>query len=289
LLAAHYFGLPQSLAEVATWCRAQGIAVIEDCAHVFFGGGEADSIGTAGDAVIGSLTKFLPVSEGGYLIVKSDANVPELVPCSFAQSARSALDILDVGAKHRALRGINGLIGHALALGRACRQVARRTRDWTRAANNAEHRSAPAGPSPLDECRFDVRVATSDLAAPCRWIARGLPRGRIAALRRSNYLALVSHFTGLKAIKPLQPELPADAVPYVFPLWVEQPDPGYATLRALGMPVFRWDRLWESLPDIASDHGRIWSHHVIQLACHQDLGVTDLDRFATDVRKVFNC
>ena len=77
-------------------------------------------------------------------------------------------------------------------------------------------------------------------------------------------------------MRPLFPELPPQTAPYVFPLWVDRPDPGYAALRELKAPVSRWDDLWPATPALDGDHGPRWSHHVLQLACHQDM--TDDDR-----------
>ncbi len=37
ILATHYFGLPQPMAELRRFCDRKGIALIEDCAHALFG------------------------------------------------------------------------------------------------------------------------------------------------------------------------------------------------------------------------------------------------------------
>jgi len=71
-----------------------------------------------------------------------------------------------------------------------------------------------------------------------------------------------------------------DAVPYVFPLWVNDADRVYHSLRALALPVFRWDRIWPDTPTLADDVGPSWSQHVLQLLCHQDLGEADVARTA---------
>ena len=53
------------------------------------------------------------------------------------------------------------------------------------------------------------------------------------------------------------------------------------------MPVFRWDRLWPGVPALAGDQGRLWSHHVLQLACHQDLSDAHLDRLVAALLRLF--
>ncbi len=88
-------------------------------------------------------------------------------------------------------------------------------------------------------------------------------------------------------LRPLRPLLPDDCAPYVFPLWVETPDPGYQALRRLGFPVSRWDQRWPTIPNIADDQGPLWSHHVLQIACHQDLSEPELQRMLTLIKQIY--
>jgi dTDP-4-amino-4,6-dideoxygalactose transaminase len=111
-----------------------------------------------------------------------------------------------------------------------------------------------------------------------RVLNRFLPRGRIATRRRDNFVLYQQLLSGMQGARPLFDE-PLDAVaPYVFPLWVDDADRVYASLRELGMPVFRWDRIWPRVPVLSNDVGPLWSHHVLQLLCHQDLSPADIGR-----------
>ena len=114
-----------------------------------------------------------------------------------------------------------------------------------------------------------------------------MPRARIVQHRRLHYRQLAQALSGVPGLRPLLPDLPDGAVPYVFPIWVDQPDPGYQALRSLRIPVFRWDRLWPTTGRPPGDHGVAWSHHVIQLACHQDLRPADLDAIVAAVKSVY--
>jgi dTDP-4-amino-4,6-dideoxygalactose transaminase len=66
LLVAHFFGLPQPMALLRRWCDGRGVLLVEDCAHALFGRSDGHPVGSWGDAAIASLTKFLPVNEGGW-------------------------------------------------------------------------------------------------------------------------------------------------------------------------------------------------------------------------------
>lgn len=287
LLVPHYFGLPQPMDAVRAWCDARGIALIEDCAHAMFGRAGARPIGSWGDVAIASLTKFFPTPEGGILALnRADLALPPLTPAGRIEQVKAASDILHMGATHDRLTGLNRLIRGAFALKSALRRVV------------SGGGGAPAAPShygELDESgEIDANMALIDLPLSHRaltrasgWISRRVPRHRIVEARRRNYALFTEAFSGRDGVHPLLPALPPDCAPYVFPLWVRTPDPGYLEMRRLGVPVSRWDRLWPGVPALPGDAGKAWSHHVLQLACHQDLTDADLRRIVEQVERLF--
>jgi hypothetical protein len=277
LLVAHFFGLPQPMEVFRRWCDARGIALIEDCAHALFGRSGGRPIGAWGDIAIASLTKFLPVPEGGCLVNNVGAPLLALTPCGAKTSVKAAVDIFEEGARHHRLTGLNTLVAGPLAALRGLRQPA---------PSAAPARAGGPEASPADGFSVDAALAHRALAAPCRWVAEHLPRERIVGRRRHNYAWLARRLAGLPGVHPLLPELPGGCAPYVFPLWVDAPDPGYAELRR-HLPVFRWDRLWPGVPILPGDHGRDWSHHVLQVGCHQDLDEADLEHLATIISALF--
>ena len=292
LLAAHFFGVPQHMDALRAWCDDRGISLIEDCAHALFGQAGARQVGSWGDVAIGSLTKFLPVNEGGCLVINAQRPMPPLTDCGAVSHVRSAVDILEVGATQQAMPGINGLITGALAAMRRVAEGHRRPRSSTASdadetdAVDAANAAADAAPLAQD-FTVDAALAHRRLSWPARAIAAALPRERIVQRRRRNFERLHQRLGARAGLHPLLPTLPVGCAPYVYPLWVQNPDPGYAELRRLGMPVFRWDRLWPGVPTLAQDRGPQWSHHVLQLACHQDLSDSDLERFIDTVLRLY--
>ena len=65
-----------------------------------------------------------------------------------------------------------------------------------------------------------------------------------------------------------------------FHCGVDDADRIYHALKAQALPVFRWDRIWPGTPRLKGDVGPLWSQHVLQLLCHQDLSVADIERTA---------
>ena len=65
----HYFGVPQLATEFCDRCRASGVLVLEDVAHALHR--PESPIGRAGDFVLYSLPKMLPVPDGAPLVVRT--------------------------------------------------------------------------------------------------------------------------------------------------------------------------------------------------------------------------
>lgn len=285
LFVVHFFGLPQPLKAIRAWCDARSVALVEDCAHAMFGRSGERPVGQWGDLAIGSLPKFFPVPEGGCLIVNEGTCSPSLSSCTGAQQIKAALNILEEGAVHGRLPGLGGLVN---ATGRILRGVRR----------NATGALAPAAAAPIQmdaattgsgDYGIDNTLAHRRLTGPARWVATSLPRARIVERRRARYAELAVRLSGQGGMRPLRPQLPADCAPYVFPLWVDNPDPGYAEMRRRQEPVFRWDRRWPGIAPVADDQGLLWSHHVLQLACHQDLPDDAVESYARTIVELFGC
>lgn len=274
MLAAHYFGVPQSMAAVRSFCDSKKLALIEDCAHAFFGVSDGRAVGRWGDVAIASLTKFFPVSEGG-LIVSDDVPLGDLrlSPRRWIDELRAIADAVQLGAEHGRLTGLNTMLQALFGAKAFLRRAAPKDKPLEAAA------SAPADLG-------DALIMPVEPARAALWIMRHVHPGRIAARRRRNYARLASQLSGLHGAHPLVHALPAGAVPYVLPLYVERPQEIYQPLRRTGIPIFRWDQLWPDTPTLDGDYGIRWSSHVFQLGCHQDLADDDIDRIAATVRLV---
>lgn len=282
-IVPHYFGLPQPMVRVRALCDGHRIALIEDCAHAFFGLSEGRPVGSWGDYAIASLTKFFPVTEGGCLISHRHPLAGlSLAPRSCLASLTILADALELGAEHRRLAGLNRLLG--LLFG----------------AKRRLHRPAPPGAKaaakdPLAEAIVRARADFASDARPFSRIAtatRVLVRAggseRTVRLRQANYAGLTERLAGLRGARPLQRSCGENAAPYVFPLWVDDPDAVYQRVRQSGVPVFRWDERWPATPELPEDSGLSWSHHLFQIGCHQDLTPADLDSIAETLSRLID-
>ena len=282
ILAAHYFGLPRGFAPVRAFCDSHGIAFIEDCAHALFGSAEGRPVGAWGDYAIASLTKFLPVNEGGCLTSSLRAvDERPSPPRPLLDQIKVAANAFEQGAAHGNFRVIGPLIA---AMFRAW-HFRHPSQASAPVASSGINFGGNAALRWLDDLH---RIPADGFAATlfCRWMAVHADRERIARVRRRNYSRLLQLLVSVPGARPLHAALPPRAAPYTFPLFVEEPERHYQLVRSAGVPIFRWDEIWPSTPRVAGDSGHVWSSHVFQIGCHQDLSLEAIDMIAAAVRRV---
>lgn len=276
ILATHYFGLPQPMAIVRSFCVARGYNLIEDCAHAFFGISDDWPVGSWGDVSIASLTKFFPVPEGGIIASATrPLNALDLTPRGWYGEFKVVADAVELGVAHDRFPGLNSLFAGVY-----------RMKNWLRHRDREPVRDAHRGHDSSAAPAVERLLSSSQPALAVRWIASLAHRSRIVELRRRNYAELARRLSGLAGARPLRAQLPDAAAPYVFPLYVDDPAASYQRLRAAGIPIFRWDEIWPGTPDIEGDRGLDWSTHVFQLGCHQDLSEQNLDAIVTKVQTI---
>lgn len=272
LLAPHYFGITQSFASVRQWCDATGTLLIEDCAHAFYGMAGERPVGGWGDYAITSLTKFFPVLEGGLLASATRSLPPlHLVPQTLKAELRAAFDIAHLATAHGRLKGLGAPID-LLRGGRG----RRRQNDAAQAGTPSATTTAATTEGAAMHDSDMARVANAPLRST-RWLATHLPQQQACAHRQRLFTRYASALSNLAGARPLHSALPADTAPYAFPLWVDDAERVYHTLRLAGAPVYRWDRRWPGTPDLPGDQGPLWSKHVLQLLCHQSLNEDEVD------------
>lgn len=280
LLAPHYFGITQSFAHLRQWCDATNTLLIEDCAHAFYGMAGECPVGAWGDYAITSLTKFFPILEGG-LLASASRPIPalSLAPQTLKAELKAAFDISHMATAHGRLKGL-GLFIDILRGGRG------------RNAPKRPEQTAATAPPPDPAPTTSASMHDSDMArvnsAPLRstrWLTAHLPQQQACTHRQRLFARYADALSALPGARALHAELPANTAPYAFPLWVDDAERVYHTLRIAGVPVYRWDRRWPGTPHLAGDQGPLWSTHVLQLLCHQSLTVDEADWTIATIRR----
>ena len=267
LLLTHYFGFPQETEAIVAFCSEHGIVLIEDCSHACFGLSNGQVIGTIGDYAVASPYKFFPCEDGGMLVANRGAAMPRQQPraagvvAELRGIARVLVAARDRGRRRVDTRDLERLDDELRAL--LARPQLPQQQPLRLARESEEEQS---GCSALYSADEEGRAGL----AVSRWVMRASNADAIAGRRRANYRAWLDGVAGLPNCRVLFPVLPEACVPYMFPLYVEHPDPHFYLLKHLGVPIWRWDEMAVSAVSpcsVAADY-RL---HLIHLPCHQNL------------------
>jgi len=268
VLATHFFGFVQDLGAVRRLCEAHGAALIEDCSHCLFLPTTANVFGRSGHYCVSSPYKFFPMEDGGVLWASQGTSLPALAPKSHAANP-------DIKAVARAVQRM---------------AAARSEPDVTRL--EAELQALPPLP---EQFRADMRVRSDQPSAlydvrderhsglrASRWAMRHTRLNRLCAQRQAHYRSWADAVATLPYCRALYPVLPANVVPYMFPLWVDMPDLHFFVLKQLGVPIWRWDDMAISKCEVAM----ACRTHLLHLPCHQELSQTQLHWMHSAVARV---
>lgn len=260
LLATHFFGLPQDFSHLASWCSERDILFIEDCSHVLFAETcRATGIGVFGKFVTSSPYKFFACEDGGLLYVKDASLLASVV----TESPR----LVDE------LRGIKRAIEKRWTHNTPQASIEQIDKQLDSLAN---------GPTPSTELQYSDYLHPSSLFISAdmrktalrtsRWLASLSSPDFIARQRKWNYRRWLEAVSGLPNCRALYPSLPEECAPYMFPLFIEHPDPHFFWLKQLGLPIWRWDEMAVSNCAVS----REYQLHLLHLPCHQALSEQEM-------------
>lgn len=271
LLVTHFFGVPQPLDQLSAWCAKRGITLVEDCSHALFcEHHRPPGVGFAGEFVVGSPYKFLPSPDGGLLYSRQTHRLDDV-------QTRAQPWIAE-------LRGIANAWTTAAEQRRNGRTCDTRCIDAEIAAI-VEHPVLAARDILVQaDCSADYCPDVEGRAA-LRYSQMVYSHAEIAEIssrRRKNYQKWTAALTTTPHCRPLFPELPEGCIPYMFPLYIDQPETQFYHLKQLGVPVWRWDSIAASACPTANDY-RL---HLLHLPCHQSLSEAELDWMIAAILKV---
>ena len=264
LLVTHFFGFPQPLAALASLCKEHGIALIEDCSHALISPSalQADSVagamGNTGRYVVASPYKFFPSEDGGLLWANDSAPMPP----ALQQSPGPLMELKGIlSAIHRARdnRTLPELVNSGDSV------------NYSVQSNPVKGREI-LKPGTSLSVYYETRQEPVKSLALSRWTMRHTNINRLANSRRRNYRRWVDEVCDLPHCHALLPVLGGDCVPYMFPLFIDNPDVHFYALKNLGVPVWRWDDMAVSGCGVS----RSYRLQLLHLPCHQELSETQL-------------
>jgi perosamine synthetase len=279
LVVTHYFGFAQDLSAIRSFCDRHGLALVEDCAHCFFGEHAGRPVGSFGDYAIASSMKFFPAYDGGVLVARRPLAL-DLHSAGAGFEIKALLNTLELGFAYGRLPVLRAVLSPLLrakdALWRGLKRL--------RANGQPLQRLAPAS----SESGTEFDPAWVDKRAS--WCARRLlgmvSSRRIVERRRAHYLQLEVALAGLPGCRPLFSRLPQGACPWLFPLLVDDPEPAFARLCAWGVPVTRFaSNLWPGVDAGTCEASTNLSRLVLAFPVHQELRADEVDWLVARVRE----
>ena len=279
IVVTHYFGFIQDLAPIRAWCDAHNVALLEDCAHCFFGEHAGRPVGSFGDYAIASSMKFFPAYEGGVLASnRHSLDGVDLHPAGAGFEAKVILNTLEYSFAYGRLPVLHLL----LALPLRAKDALWRLRKARRPVGTA---LAPA--SSDSEAGFDAAWLDKRSSMFARWLLRRVSSERIVRLRRAHYTALHDAVAGMPGVRPLHATLPDGACPWMFPLVVDDADAVFARLHREGVPLTRFaETLWDGVDAAVCTNAVFLSRHVLAFPCHQELLPEELAWMIGHIRAV---
>lgn len=271
LLVTHYFGLIKDFGPLAEFCREKRIVLIEDCSHVLFTEEfQAPGSGMHGDLVIASPYKFFCCADGGLLYSRNENRLDPVIT-----HPASLLDEL-VGIKFTYEKSrwgmsagsfpeidslLDSLGSTPLALG----------------TDLLEERNTPSE-------LYSSSIQNRSSLRYSRLMARQTSPIENSRKRRENFNRWASAIAQTPNCRAIFSKLPQDCIPYMFPVYIERPNPDFYWLKHLGVPIWRWDEMGVSTCAAAEDY-RL---HLIHLPCHQALTSEQLDWMVTAFNKTMH-
>jgi dTDP-4-amino-4,6-dideoxygalactose transaminase len=282
LMGVHYFGFPQDCHALRDFCDVYKLFFLEDCAHSFFGSYGGRPIGSFGDLAIASLAKFFPVKEGGCLVsARPETLRLTLRPQTMLDNLSEFSNVLQDSLYYGHLKALYPMgIGLSLLV-KLSRKMARQGTE--RSVNPAYLKSGAK--EEIDPSWLDVGATSFSVA-----VQKRVSRRRIVARRRRNFEHLHLGLSNLPGMRPLLPRLSRDVVPYTFPIWVDDLRRIFPRLEDRAIPMQRFGQfLWDGVDEAVCPSSGALSHHCLQLPCHQELSLEELDwimeQFSSSVRR----
>ena len=279
ILVTHYFGFPQDRQQIGQICLQHGLRLIEDCAHVLLGHHEAANLGTMGDLAIFSIRKFLPVPDGGALLLNDS---PIKRPLSLRpppwrrtwiktlEQWRNSFLVPSSSPAHSVANRLVHLLGLPVILAR---------RAWPFSSES------PRGSN--GRLDYDSDLLSWGMAATTRRILRIIDLEEVVSRRRENFAFLLESLGDVSGCLPVYTDLPDTVCPLAFPLLTPASEEWTHRLREHGISVTRWwDGFHSAVPWAEFPDSVFLKRNLIALPVHQDLGPRCLDRMVTELRKL---
>jgi perosamine synthetase len=273
----HFFGWPQELGDLPSFCSQRNVLLVEDCAQALFSSASDGRLGTVGDAIIYSFVKSMALPDGGALVLKQSlpTTLRPTRPPNLACTLRASLPLFK-----KWLMQHNSLW---------------QKHPWGRRILNRSWASKHAQPT-INGRREMLSSNCFNESRRFWWMSRvsqGLLNRtdvqEVIARRRRNFDRLHGQLRNAEHLLPLHDSLPRDVCPLAYPVYAN--DPAYARtyfeqqgILVQGWPGYYPRMPWDEYPDACA-----LKDTLLTLPVHQDLTIPQMDYIATCANNLGKC
>lgn len=272
IIVTHYFGFHQPMPKLRALCDQFQIKIIEDCAHAFFGTIDGHPIGSFGDYAIASTMKFFPVFDGGCLASnRNSLNHFPLQTGGLGFQIKAAINTIEQSFEYKRLPIIRCILALPLWL---------KDKLWamTKQHSKPEAFSEMAPASSSGGFGFNPNWLNKQMSNVSQYIIQHCDTEKLTQKRRDNYQYIHSKLNAIEGTHPLFSKLPDDVIPYVYPLYFDDPTRYFTKLKNKGVPIIRFGEfLWDGVNKDTCENSINLSQNVFQFPCHQELKQDELD------------
>lgn len=275
----HYFGFPQPILEIKELCSQNNIYLIEDCAHSLFSSYKGKFLGSFGDMSIFSLTKTLPVPNGGALLINNpdiDYSDNTICPTQIMTLRGIALLLIAYFRKNKVLFNmIDFILIKPIRIGfRVIKKLQRgvTTKDLI-----------------PDATQFNTELVNLGISQISRRLINNFDFNDIIVNRRQNFLFLLNEFKNHPLIKPIFNDLPDGVCPLFFPAIINNRDKVYSELLTKGISTFIFGRKLHPLLIRENFlNANYLAQHNLCLPIHSDISKRQLNYMVKVLNKIID-
>jgi perosamine synthetase len=263
----HFYGFPQDVEAVKSICDERRLYLFEDCALALFSENGNKKLGMTGNLAVFSLTKALPVPDGGVLIVNDEALDGLLIQWQSPDQAiilRRLLPFLKTNmlvqlSRRPSMASLYSMMYSMLNHPRinAC---------------EAEIQKAEISPIRQDMYYDDRKMNGRAMSKQTERMLGAFHPEELKEIRRNNYNLLLNMLRDSKSLTVLFPELPEGVCPLNLPILVENRDALQIEMYKRGVDAGAfWKGYHASFPLHDFPEAQYLKDHVLALPIHQEL------------------
>jgi dTDP-4-amino-4,6-dideoxygalactose transaminase len=263
----HFYGFPQDIETIKAICTERRLFLLEDCALALFSENGNKKLGTTGDMAVFSLTKALPVPDGGVLIV-NNKSLDRLAIQWQAPDQAIILRRLLPFLKTNVLVQLSGQPALKLLYSKLFSLL-----------NNprikaCEKELLESGLSLIrpDMYYDDQKMNARAMSLKTEGMLGAFQPGEIRGIRRRNYSILAGMLRDSKSLAILFPDLSEGVCPLNLPILVEKRDTLQIEMYKRGIDAGAfWKGYHETFPLKDFPEAQYLKDHVLVLPIHQEL------------------